>query len=270
MDSSPKLRLSPSKLSTYTNCGLSYKFHYVDHLPSPPTKDTVLGNIGHRGLELLFDGPQWDRTPQVLNDSLDRAIEEHAEELERVFLRDSDAEETCVATAREFAHRVFTIMDPSDIHGDTEGSLMVETDAWELNGRYDLLVYNDDDTVTLLDWKFGKPAQKRDHRDRLRPLMLYAGMYEILNPQIKVRDVELVYLRSTPKGTVPVVVSAKVDEREIDGGFLRVEAMAESIMHSMETEFRAKPGFLCPWCAYSALCPVGTAWMQEHGKVKVV
>ena len=249
---------------------MQYKFTYVDKLPSPPTKDTVLGNVGHRALELLFNEPQWERTPAMLGYLVDQAIEEHREELATAFNIDLEAEAGCIATAREFAHRVFTVMDPGAVHCDTEGALTVETDTWLLRGRYDLLVYNDDNTVTLIDWKFGKPAQKRDHRDRLRPLMLYAGMFEILNPQIKVRDVELVYLRSTPKGTVPVVVSAKVDEREIDGGFLRVEAMAESIMHSMETEFRAKPGFLCPWCAYSASCPVGTAWMQEHGKVKVV
>lgn len=264
------LHLSPSRLDTFAQCGLRYRFQYVEHLPSPPTKDTTLGNIGHRGLELLFNAPQWDRTPESLRDGLSQAVSEHAEELAEVFGGHLDAEAECIATAREFAHRVFTIMDPSAMTVITEGTLRVQTDSWDLTGRYDLLIHNDDGTVTLVDWKFGKPAAKRDQRDKLRPLMLYSAMYEILHPQATVRDVQLIYLRSTPKGTVPVVITAKVDEYEIDGGFQRVEAMAESIMRSVETEFRPKPGYLCPWCAYSELCPVGTAWMQEHGKVKVV
>jgi putative RecB family exonuclease len=223
----------------------------------------------HRGLELFYQQPQWDRTPESLDDGLDQSVQEHTEELDGLDLS-LHARSDLTETAAVFAHRIFSIEDPSDQRCLTEGTLEVQTDTWDITGRYDRLDYNADGTVTIIDYKSGKPAQKRDHRDRLRPLMLYAGMYEILHPGIKVRDVELMYLRSTPKGKIPVVVSAKVDEHEIDGGFLRVEAMAESIMHSTETEFRPKPGFLCPWCAYSAQCPAGTEWMQEHGKVKVV
>jgi putative RecB family exonuclease len=258
------LHLSPSRLDTFAQCGLRYRFQYVEHLPSPPTKDTTLGNIGHRALELLFNEPQWDRTPERLEAALDQSVNEHADELGEVFGEHFVARVECVFTASEYAQRVFSIMDPSVITGDTEGTLRVQTDSWDLTGRYDLLVHNDDGTVTLIDWKFGKPVQKRNDRDKLRPLMLYAGMYEILHPGVSVGEVRLVYLRSTPKGTVPVVVSALVDSHEVDGGFLRVEAMAAAIQRGLDAGFRPKPGVLCHWCCYADRCPEGTQYIEAH------
>jgi len=93
--------------------------------------------------------------------------------------------------------------------------------------------------------------------------MLYAGMFEILHTS-KVRDVRLVYLRSTPKGKIPVVVTAPVDSTEVDGGFQRVDAMAEAIRRGMEAGFQPKPGVLCHWCPYTTLCPEGTQYVEAH------
>jgi len=263
--SSPRLALSPSKLSTFANCGLHYKFQYVDKIPEPPTKDTVLGNILHRALELLYQQPQWDRSPARLGDYCVQAAVEHYEELCQVGLWITEAEEL-VATAFMFAQRIFSIEDPSIIECDTEGSLIVENDNWLLRGRYDRVDYNADGTVTIIDYKSGKPPKKANERDKLRALMLYAGMFEILNPDLKVRDVKLVFLRSTPKGKIPVVVSAPVDSHEIDGGFMRVEAMAEAIQRGLDTGFKPKPGVLCGWCPYRDRCPEGDSYLRSKGK----
>ena len=260
------LNLSPSKLSCFANCGLHYKFQYVDKIPEPPTKDTVLGNILHRALELLYLEPQWDRTPERLCDGLNQAGREFHEDLNGVCGDDLDLYQEIVTTAMTFAHRIFAIEDPSIIECDTEGSLIVENDNWLLRGRYDRVDYNADGTVTIIDYKSGKPPKKANERDKLRALMLYAGMFEILNPDLKVRDVKLVFLRSTPKGKIPVVVSAPVDSHEIDGGFMRVEAMAEAIQRGLDTGFKPKPGVLCGWCPYRDRCPEGDSYLRSKGK----
>src|SRR5665213_3150398 len=83
---------SPSRLDCYAQCGLRYRFQYVEKRPSPPTAATTLGNIGHRGLELLFNEPQWDRTPERLEAALDQSVGEYVGELEAVFAGDLDAE----------------------------------------------------------------------------------------------------------------------------------------------------------------------------------
>src|ERR1019366_2405559 len=108
------------------------------------------------------------------------------------------------------------------------------------------------------DYKSGKPVKKAHERDKLRALVLYAGMWEVLH-ETKVREVKLVFLRSTPKGKVPVVVTAPVDKAEVDGGFQRADAMAESIRRGLETGFKPKPGILCGWCPYRDRCPEGDA-----------
>ena len=268
MVSLPKtpVALSPSKLSTFANCGRHYKFQYVDKLPEPPTKDTVLGNIIHRGLELLYRDPQWDRSRERLTRHMGTSENEHAEEL--IVACGDDNEWVCSIReeARLFAHRIFEIEDPTEIACDTEGSLEMETSHWILRGRYDRVDYYDDGTVGLVDYKSGKPPKKASERDKLRALILYAGMWELTHTS-KVRDVRLVYLRSTPKGHVPVVVQAGVDPSELDGGFQRVEAMARAIVSARENDsFKPKPGVLCGWCCYRPLCPEGDAYLLKKGK----
>jgi putative RecB family exonuclease len=261
--SSPRLRLSPSKLKQFANCGLHYKFTYVDKIPEPPTKHTVLGNIMHRGLELLYQQPQWDRTPERLRALMAQAEAEHCGELEAVFgYGYNDAEHECIVTARDFAQRIFSIEDPSAIECLTEGSLEVDNEDWILRGRYDRADFGPDG-ITLIDYKSGKPPRKASEREALRALVLYAGMWNLTHVTAVTR-VKLVYLRSTPKGKTPVVVSARVDASEIDGGFERVGAMAEAIRHGLDLGFQPKPGVLCHWCPYTALCPAGAAYLEAH------
>ena len=268
MDSLPRtpVRLSPSKLNTFANCGLHYKFQYVDHIPEPPTKDTVLGNIIHRGLELLYREPQWDRSSERLVAHMDQSIREHDEELNVAVYGLDGSQEWKLAIcgeARLFAHRIFSIEDPTEIVCDTEGALEMETPHWILRGRYDRVDYYDDGTVGLVDYKSGKPPRKAQERDKLRALILYAGMWQLSHAS-KVRDVRLVYLRSTPKGHVPVVVTAPVDSTEVDGGFQRVDAMAEAIRRGMEAGFKPRPGILCHWCPYTDRCPEGADYVIQH------
>ena len=265
MDSLPRtpVRLSPSKLSTFANCGKHYQFTYVDKIPEPPTKDTVLGNIIHRGLELLYREPQWDRSQERLTHHMGTSENEHAEELIVACGDDNEWMLSIKSEARLFAHRIFSIEDPTEIVCDTEGALEMETPHWILRGRYDRVDYYDDGTVGLVDYKSGKPPRKAQERDKLRALILYAGLWQLSHAS-KVRDVRLVYLRSTPKGHIPVVVTAPVDSTEVDGGFQRVDAMAEAIRRGMEAGFKPRPGILCHWCPYTDRCPEGADYVIQH------
>ena len=46
--------LSPSKVSSFKDCALAFRFSAIDRLPEPPTTWTVKGNLVHHALEQLF------------------------------------------------------------------------------------------------------------------------------------------------------------------------------------------------------------------------
>ena len=48
--------LSPSKVSSFKDCALAFRFSVIDHLPEPPSPHMVKGTLVHRALEGLF----WD------------------------------------------------------------------------------------------------------------------------------------------------------------------------------------------------------------------
>ncbi|MFM7509955.1 MAG: RecB family exonuclease, partial [Actinomycetota bacterium] len=68
--------LSPSKVSSFTNCALAFRFTNIDRLPEPPSLPAVKGTTVHRALELLFDAEPADRTPERARQCLEQALTE--------------------------------------------------------------------------------------------------------------------------------------------------------------------------------------------------
>jgi putative RecB family exonuclease len=46
--------LSPSKVSSFRDCALAFRFSAIDRLPEPPTVPAAKGTLVHRVLELLL------------------------------------------------------------------------------------------------------------------------------------------------------------------------------------------------------------------------
>src|SRR3954471_1884578 len=51
--------LSPSKVSSFKDCALAFRFSAIDRLPEPPSPWAAKGTLVHRILELLF----WEEAP---------------------------------------------------------------------------------------------------------------------------------------------------------------------------------------------------------------
>ena len=54
--------LSPSKVSSFTDCALSFRFSAIDKIPQPPTIATVKGTLVHAALERLLALDATERT----------------------------------------------------------------------------------------------------------------------------------------------------------------------------------------------------------------
>src|SRR3954470_21168581 len=69
--------LSPSKVSSFKDCALAFRYSAIDRLPEPPSPWAAKGTLVHRALELLFwEEAQGDRTIEAALAKLDRARQE--------------------------------------------------------------------------------------------------------------------------------------------------------------------------------------------------
>src|SRR5437899_10103991 len=94
--------LSPSKVSSFKDCALAFRFSAIDRLPEPPSPWTVKGNLVHHALEQLFwEVPAGQR-------SLDAGLVQ----LERAW--DSAREEPDLAALE------LTAAETDELHADTE------------------------------------------------------------------------------------------------------------------------------------------------------
>src|SRR5437660_9488127 len=51
--------LTPSKVASFKDCALAFRFSAIDRLPEPPSPYAAKGTLVHRALELLF----WEEPP---------------------------------------------------------------------------------------------------------------------------------------------------------------------------------------------------------------
>src|SRR5579871_1859268 len=69
--------LSPSKVSSFTDCALAFRFSIIDRLPEPPSAPAVKGTLVHLALERLFwNQPKGERTLEAARHELDGAWDE--------------------------------------------------------------------------------------------------------------------------------------------------------------------------------------------------
>src|SRR6478736_729706 len=104
--------LSPSKVSTFKDCALAFRFSAIDKLPEPTSLPAVKGTTVHRALELLLlEAPQ-RRTPERAQQLLSVAVDEIRATDEYLSLEVTDDEALAFASdAAVMVERYFTLED---------------------------------------------------------------------------------------------------------------------------------------------------------------
>jgi putative RecB family exonuclease len=244
--------LSPSKITSFTNCPLAFRFSVLEHLPEPPSPAALKGTLVHRALELLFaDCPRGARSRSAAQSSLDRAWQElhDGEELEGLAL---DASETAafIADARELVRRYFELEDPDAVQAvGLEMSLSTDIDGVRVRGIIDRLDELDDGSLVVVDYKTGRAPRNEQSRSRLSGVQMYALLCEAelgKRPAL----VRLIYLRDR------VVISASPTDQAMRGTRQRALGVWAAIERACrQDDFRPNPSGLCRYCAFQAYCP---------------
>lgn len=251
------ISLSPSKVSSFTDCALAFRFSAIDHIPQPPTVATVRGTLVHSALEGLLGLDPGDRTRDAAQRCLDEAAARLPDDPEWIELAlDDAATGKFLAESATLVQRYFDIEDPTAVEAvglELPVSHRLFADDPErpvvVRGIIDRLERDTDGRLVVTDYKTGRAPAEGYQQSRLTGVHIYAYLCERVHGE-RPAKVRLLFLGS------PAVVEAE----PTDQSTRHIERKLVSIWSAIETacardDFRPKQSRLCSWCAYQQWCP---------------
>jgi len=243
--------LSPSKVASFKDCALAFRFSAIDRVPEPPTPAATKGTLVHRALELLFCEPAEERTLPTALACLDRATEEVTVHPEFTGLRlGPEARADFVADAEALVRRYFRLEDPRTIRPiGLELMLEAKVGTLTLRGIIDRLELDEDGGLVVTDYKSGAVPRVTYEQSKLGGVHFYAFLCEQVLGR-RPSKIQLLYLSE------PVAIVAEPSDQSIRGLQQRTSAIWTAVEKACEREdFRPRPSRLCDWCSYQAYCP---------------
>jgi putative RecB family exonuclease len=244
--------LTPSKVSSFKDCALAFRFSAIDRLPEPPSPHAAKGTLVHRALELLmWEEEPGHRTLEVALAKLERATAEVLEGPEYAELDfGEEGRDAFLADAEVLVRNYFELEDPDQVQViGTELTLSVQVGTLLLRGIIDRLELDPDGGLVVTDYKTGRAPGQAFEQSRLGGVHFYAFLCEQVIGRRPSR-VQLLHLRE------PVAISTNPSTQSIRGLQQRTTAIWSAIERACDREdFRPKPGRLCDFCAFQTWCP---------------
>jgi putative RecB family exonuclease len=243
--------LSPSKVSSFTDCALAFRFSAIDRLPEPPTVPATRGTLVHRALERLFALPAAERTLAAGLTELDEAFDQLRTDADFTGLGlDDEEQRVFLDEAEALVRRYFQLEDPTRVHPiGLELNLELEIEGLLLRGIIDRLELDNEGNFVVTDYKTGAVPSAEHERARLGGVHFYSFLCEQLFGARPAR-VQLLYLSE------PVIIATTPSEQSTRGLERKVRAVWTAVERACERDdFRPQPSRQCDWCAFKAYCP---------------
>ncbi|MCK9893758.1 PD-(D/E)XK nuclease family protein [Frankia sp. AgB32] len=247
---------TPSRLAAFEDCPRRYRMIYLDR-PRPPKgpawAHASFGVSVHNALRRWWEEPFELRTPA------------RAAQLARLLwvdegFRDAAHSASWRERAAEMVAGYVTGLDPAAEPRGVERSVAARTEALAFSGRVDRLDERDGELV-VVDYKTGRrPLTDADARSS--PAL---ALYALAAGRMLRRACRRVELHHLPTGRVAV---AEHTEDSIARHVRRAESVAADAVGATEAlragadpdqAFPPRPGNLCSWCDFRALCSEGQA-----------
>ena len=245
------MSLSPSKVSSFTDCALAFRFSAIDRLPEPPAPWSTKGTLVHSALERLHLLPAAERTLDAALGVLDDAAADLHDDPDYADLGlDDEAAAAFHADAADLVRRYFEIEDPRRIEAIGLELLMdVEVEGVRLRGIIDRLELDADGELVVTDYKTGSVPSENFERKRLSGVHIYSLLCEELLGR-RPKTVQLLYLKQ------PVAIITTPTDQTTRGTRRSLTAVWQAVERACEREdFRPRPSRLCDYCAFQAYCP---------------
>ena len=243
--------LSPSRVESFINCPLAFRFSSIEKLPEPPSVPTTRGSLVHRALELLFHHPAPERSPANLELAVDAALLEYRDhpDYTQLGLSAADAAQFDI-DCRDLSRRYLEMEDPAMVT-EIGVELRLETDlnGLELRGIIDRLDRDASGELIVVDYKTGRAPGPKYEAKSLQGVHFYALLCEKVYGQ-RPKEVRLMYLKSAQQIAVtPTTQSLQHTTR-------RTLAVFEAVEKACTTgNFAPKQSALCRSCNFQRWCP---------------
>lgn len=247
---------SHSKLQSFEQCPLKYKFRYIDKIV-PEIKQTIegfLGNMVHESLEHLYKASM-----KKITIPLDELIEFYARSWKEKITPEVKIVKEDVSEEFYFNKGIKFLINYYQKHApffdntiETEKKIFVKLDNYgnyKLIGFIDRLVYDKEKNIfEIHDYKTSSSLKSQDELDKDRQLALYSLGIRELFPTAQ--DVHLIWHYLDFNETIRSFRTLEQLEN-LKSEIIKLIKKIEST-----TEFPPHPSILCKWCEFQKNCPV--------------
>jgi putative RecB family exonuclease len=237
-------RISPSAITRYLACPKQYRLHDLERLAPKQERSPVLAraNAVHHALERFFGLPDEDRQPENLERALRAVWPEHRRGVFRTVDKEIEHGQAALTMLRAFGKRF-------DLH-----AIPIAREQWlkaelpsgiQVFGKVDRVDPLRGGGLEVIDYKTGTKILDESDLKHEPATWVYVAAVEAAYEDV-VRRVRLIYLAlSTDMAWEP----EREDVLELRKRLIRTVAEIDAA-----TDFPARPGSQCNWCAFSLRC----------------
>lgn len=251
---------SHSKLSTFEQCKLKYKFRYIDKI-IPVIEKTIeahLGDIVHQTLEWLYSEVKEKRIPTI-----DEVIVFYSktwmEEYKETIMQNENDEKIFFNKGVQYLLDYYNRYRPFDDNTlEVEKHITItldESGEYRIRGFIDRLAYNiKNKEYEIHDYKTSKTMPAQDRIENDRQLALYSiAIKELFG---KDKEVKLVWHY--------LFFNQRIESKRTHEQLEQLKKETIELIKTIEsaTKFPATISRLCDWCPYKPICP---AWNPPSG-----
>ncbi len=246
---------SHSRLSTFEQCNLKYKFRYIDNI-IPEIEKTIeahLGSIVHQTLEWLYSEVKEKRIPTI-DDMIVYFSKSWMEENKETLMQNNNDEQKYFNKGVKYLLDYYNRYKPFEdntIYVEKEISIdLDEKGEFKIRGFIDRLAYNlATKEYEIHDYKTSNTMPQGDKIEKDRQLALYSIAIKEMFGQDK--EVRLIWHY--------LFFNKRIESKRTDEQLLQLKKDTLELIRIIEstTEFSPNKSHLCNWCAYKPICP---AW----------
>jgi len=245
---------SHSRLSTFEQCSLKYKYAYIDKVETEivRTIETFMGDLVHQTLEKLYKDLKFLKLNELrdlitfYNDLWKKHWVEGI-----LIVKDQYTEDNYRLMGEKMISDYYKHYHPFDqtktIGLETQDFLDLDDD-YKIHVRIDRLASPKDGVYEIHDYKTNSNLKKQDELDHDRQLAIYALGVKKMYPDAK--EVILVWhFLAFDKEMRSHRTTEQLEE-------LRKDILSLIAKVEQENEFNPSPSALCDYCEFKTICPL--------------